>query len=327
MKNLSLLFTFVLVLSCSKKEDTTATADTTQTAPVVTAAMKPITLTAEEMEQVNWAIFLSLHSDYVSDPEHVALNEEFTSEGNVVRYSLIRHNGNLMGYESDHIREREERQAQEEAEELARQVALAEQQAIDNPQDERGDAETGEDETDYSEGEGPQYAENNESEEGEYVQDNYTNDIDSLVGEARYMAYEIPEPNIKKVLIVFSGSIKHTNAVSVNYYGEIVPGPETFNFRDIYVELHLQQLINKDDLYLRAKIGMLTERELDKVKKDELQYLRNEIFARHGHTFKTDKMVKYFSAKEWYRQRVEDAAELLNQFERKNVELIKKREG
>ena len=55
---------------------------------------------------------------------------------------------------------------------------------------------------------------------------------------------------------------------------------------------------------------------------DELDIMRNEIFARHGHIFKTARFRNYFDAASWYKATVNDATGLLSETERLIIEQI-----
>ena len=56
---------------------------------------------------------------------------------------------------------------------------------------------------------------------------------------------------------------------------------------------------------------------------DNLDIMRNEIFARHGHIFKAERFADYFNTQPWYNGTVDDATELLSEIEQQNVEQIK----
>lgn len=85
-----------------------------------------------------------------------------------------------------------------------------------------------------------------------------------------------------------------------------------------------QSLLN--ELYLKARVVLLTIKDLEGKSVDELAYLRNEIFARHGHSFKTEKMSEYFDSKPWYHRVFSDATPFLNEIEKANVQFIKSHE-
>lgn len=92
---------------------------------------------------------------------------------------------------------------------------------------------------------------------------------------------------------------------------------------NVVVNLSTPKIYPKDQYYLKARIQKLTEADLQALSNDELAYLRNEIFARHGHTFKTDKMSSYFAKQDWYEPYVADATPWLNETEKWNTQYIK----
>ena len=55
---------------------------------------------------------------------------------------------------------------------------------------------------------------------------------------------------------------------------------------------------------------------------DNLDIMRNEIFARHGQIFKSARFRDYFNAQPWYKGTVADASGLLSEIERQNVAQI-----
>ena len=76
-----------------------------------------------------------------------------------------------------------------------------------------------------------------------------------------------------------------------------------------------------DSMYIDAE-------ELSGCSSEQLGYIRNEIFARHGYAFETDKYISYFGSKNWYYvdYSVTDNTSGLNSYEKRNVELIKSME-
>lgn len=71
----------------------------------------------------------------------------------------------------------------------------------------------------------------------------------------------------------------------------------------------------------------LTEEEVFGKDASTLRLARNEIFARHGYIFKSEDLKTYFRKVSWYEERVEadqfNADKVFNDYEKKNVELIK----
>lgn len=71
----------------------------------------------------------------------------------------------------------------------------------------------------------------------------------------------------------------------------------------------------------------LSEDEIRSVDLEKMRFGRNEIFARHGYIFNDDTYREYFEGKSWYKGTITsdqfNADEEFNDFEKKNVELIK----
>ncbi|MEM9340373.1 MAG: YARHG domain-containing protein [Bacteroidota bacterium] len=97
--------------------------------------------------------------------------------------------------------------------------------------------------------------------------------------------------------------------------------------QNLIVRLNEPRIYPKSMLYLKARVSELTEEDLADLSKDEMAYLRNEIFARHGHTFKTDKMRVYFENQSWYDPFFENATDFLNEMEKRNTQFIKSMES
>ncbi len=68
---------------------------------------------------------------------------------------------------------------------------------------------------------------------------------------------------------------------------------------------------------------VLKAAELQRMSKDELRIMRNEIYARYGMIFKTPLMKSYFSNVDGYNPRFEDVSKKLNKIENQNVSIIK----
>lgn len=118
------------------------------------------------------------------------------------------------------------------------------------------------------------------------------------------------------------------NIVNSHKYISPYAGPERKLLDEPYIEHVMVNLITpkiypKDQYYLKARIQKLSEADLKALSNDELGYLRNEIFARHGHTFKSDKMKSYFAKQDWYKPYVDDATAWLNEEEKWNAQYIK----
>ncbi|WP_422361400.1 YARHG domain-containing protein [Reichenbachiella sp.] len=111
-------------------------------------------------------------------------------------------------------------------------------------------------------------------------------------------------------------------------YGEYQRMGDAYDYEeDLIVDLNQPYIFNKDELFLKARISELTAQDLAGFSNDELAYLRNEIFARHGHSFKTEKMQEYFGTQSWYKAYFEDATPFLNELEKTNAQFIRSMES
>ena len=68
---------------------------------------------------------------------------------------------------------------------------------------------------------------------------------------------------------------------------------------------------------------LLTAEDVNNAFKEELRYMRNEIYARHGYSFKLREMREMFESEEWYMPVATDVRKKLSVIEVKNEKLIK----
>lgn len=79
--------------------------------------------------------------------------------------------------------------------------------------------------------------------------------------------------------------------------------------------------------YPHASTRELNTSELRKMSSDELQLMRNEIFARYGYKFiKGGKMDQFFKNQTWYRPQHSNVNKFLTELEKRNLELIRTEE-
>lgn len=75
-----------------------------------------------------------------------------------------------------------------------------------------------------------------------------------------------------------------------------------------------------------SSCSILSDTELDSLSSFQLSIARNEIFACYGYKFKTQKWADFFGKKDWYKPTSSTVVEQLNPIEKKNIELLRKRE-
>lgn len=72
-----------------------------------------------------------------------------------------------------------------------------------------------------------------------------------------------------------------------------------------------------------TSMRMLTTEDVNNLFKEELRYMRNEIYARHGYSFKLRDIRQQFDGEEWYMPVSTDVRKKLTTIEVKNEKLIK----
>jgi hypothetical protein len=78
--------------------------------------------------------------------------------------------------------------------------------------------------------------------------------------------------------------------------------------------------------YPQASKRLLKEEDVSNMMKEDLELMRNEIFARHGYCFKKKYLREQFEDKDWYIPNSVEVKDDLTDIEKKNIALIKKYE-
>ncbi|GAB4412905.1 MAG: hypothetical protein OHK0039_19250 [Bacteroidia bacterium] len=74
--------------------------------------------------------------------------------------------------------------------------------------------------------------------------------------------------------------------------------------------------------YPEASQRLLAEEDVANLLPEELEQMRNEIYARHGYSFKNKDMRYYFESKDWYMPMGVDIRDQLTDVEAQNIDLI-----
>ena len=78
--------------------------------------------------------------------------------------------------------------------------------------------------------------------------------------------------------------------------------------------------------YPQASQRLLKAADVENLMKEDLTWMRNEIFARHGYCFSRKEMRQQFENQDWYVPNTVDIKGLLTDIEKKNIALIKRYE-
>jgi hypothetical protein len=75
--------------------------------------------------------------------------------------------------------------------------------------------------------------------------------------------------------------------------------------------------------YAETSAKLLTSDDVNDLYKDDLRWMRNEIYARHGYSFKVKEVREWFDGQDWYMPISTDVRKKLTAIEIKNEKLIK----
>ncbi|MEZ4799937.1 MAG: YARHG domain-containing protein [Flavobacteriales bacterium] len=101
--------------------------------------------------------------------------------------------------------------------------------------------------------------------------------------------------------------------------------------RDFYVDENGDTTVYELDSYFtntdaaykyNTSKELLTESDVENMKKGDILVLRNSIFARHGYIFKDQKFMNYFGYAPWYVPCQTEVAHELTDLELKNIDLL-----
>lgn len=87
---------------------------------------------------------------------------------------------------------------------------------------------------------------------------------------------------------------------------------------------------NEEYILPNSNVDYLTEADITGLTLQEINYAKNEIYARHGRRFKSQELMNYFTSKSWY-EGIYDSDDFdanysdntLNDYEKKNAEFLR----
>jgi hypothetical protein len=75
-------------------------------------------------------------------------------------------------------------------------------------------------------------------------------------------------------------------------------------------------------VYPKTSTTLLTKTDVENMDGQDLRIMRNEIYARHGYSFKDKDLRAYFDQQDWYMPMAIDVRDELTETEAKNIDLI-----
>jgi YARHG domain len=101
---------------------------------------------------------------------------------------------------------------------------------------------------------------------------------------------------------------------------------ETVKEKEFSLERKAYKYIKDAGAYPQASERLLKVAEVENEMKEDLEFMRNEIFARHGYCFQKKNLRQQFEMQDWYVPNTIDIKNRLTDIEKKNIALIKKYE-
>lgn len=108
--------------------------------------------------------------------------------------------------------------------------------------------------------------------------------------------------------------------------GEWKPNDKKIGIRKFKLPARKFTYNPKAGKYPQSSTRSLTEKDVENLKNEELRIMRNEIYARHGYSFKLADMREYFDKLDWYMPMAIDITSQLTKVETKNAALIRRYE-
>ncbi len=134
------------------------------------------------------------------------------------------------------------------------------------------------------------------------------------------------EPGDDKDDGVFNFTIDTTNLEMLS--GSWKPNKATATVKEKSFNLQRQAYKYVKDVgdYPQASQRLLKAEDVENMVKEDLEFMRNEIFARHGYCFQKKNLRQQFEMQDWYVPNTIDIKNRLTDIEKKNIALIRKYE-
>lgn len=132
------------------------------------------------------------------------------------------------------------------------------------------------------------------------------------------------EPGDDKYDGVFHFSMQKGNPNALN--GSWKPNDSKQKSKEFVLERKVFAYKTDVGSFPEASQRLLVAKDVENMMKEDLEYMRNEIFARHGFCFKKKELRQMFEMEEWYVPDNVEIKDRLTDIEKKNIALIKRYE-
>lgn len=144
--------------------------------------------------------------------------------------------------------------------------------------------------------------------------------IQSAEGKFSITAKE-PGDNINDGIFEMVFDEQNINSISGNW--KPVNSTATVGPKNFVLQRRVFKYVKDVGDYPEASVRLLTDDDVANKMKEDLEYMRNEIFARHGYCFKKKITRTQFETESWYIPNTVDVKADLTEIEKKNIAKIR----
>lgn len=130
-----------------------------------------------------------------------------------------------------------------------------------------------------------------------------------------------PGDNINDGIFELIFDEQNTNSISGNW--KPVNNTATVGPKNFVLQRRVFKYVKDAGDYPQTSVKLLTDDDVANMMKEELEYMRNEIFARHGYCFKKKTTRAQFENESWYIPNTVDVKADLTEIEKKNIAKIR----
>ncbi len=130
--------------------------------------------------------------------------------------------------------------------------------------------------------------------------------------------------NGELIKVVFSSYYEEESPSYVLEYGDLTDEDRQSAQWDLQEREKIRRIFSPEEYILPdADSRYVSREELESMDSEELRYIRNEIYARHGYIFQDEILQAYFMGKNWYSPTVTEVPDsALNEYELANRDLV-----
>ncbi len=150
--------------------------------------------------------------------------------------------------------------------------------------------------------------------------------VGTVLNDGNTFKINAKEPGDDKDDGVFDFVIDTANLQNLNGSWKPNKATATVKEKSFNLERKAYQYLKDAGNYPQASQRLLKVDDVENLAKEDLEFMRNEIFARHGYCFQKKNLRQQFENQDWYVPNTINIKNRLTDIEKKNIALIKKYE-